>query len=105
MLRNSLLAISVLAVLVAACSDSPSAADLNQDPPATGGSSGGSGTQVTGGSSGSPSSSGSSTGGLGGGGGGCWALALAAVTPKKSSISDARAARNELEAKTADDTA
>jgi uncharacterized protein len=67
MLRNSIFATSVLAVLAAACSDSPSAADLNQNPPAAGGSSGGSGTQVTGGSSGSPSSSGSSTGGSGGG--------------------------------------
>jgi uncharacterized protein len=67
MLRNSILATSVLAVLAAACSDSPSAADLNQNPPATSGGSGGSVAQPSGGSSGTPSSSGSSTGGSGGG--------------------------------------
>jgi type 1 glutamine amidotransferase len=64
MSRNSLLAISSLAALIAAaCSDTQNAADLNKDPPLTSGGTGGSVAQVTAGSSGSPVSS---TGGSGG---------------------------------------
>ena len=66
MLRNSLLATSVLVLIAGACSDSPSAADLNQNPSAAGSSTGGSaGSAVTGGSAGSAVSGNASGGSAG----------------------------------------